>query len=123
MSFNVLNCYRIRMGPMASDDEAGNNGAFRVPSQGYRLLWVVASDGLGWEHVSVHATENRRDQTPTWDEMCRVKALFWDPEDVVMQLHPRQSQYVNDHPHVLHLWRPLKATIPEPPSMLVGRGA
>lgn len=52
--------------------------------------------------------------------MCQVKDVCWDDEDVVMQLHPRRSQYVNMHPHTLHLWRPLEASIPEPPSILVG---
>jgi hypothetical protein len=52
--------------------------------------------------------------------MCYVKRLCWDAEDVVMQLHPRESEYVNQHPHTLHLWRPIDAVIPEPPSIFVG---
>jgi hypothetical protein len=38
--------------------------------------------------------------------MCYVKRLFWDADDVVMQLHPRESEYVNAHPHVLHAGSP-----------------
>jgi len=52
--------------------------------------------------------------------MAYVKDLCWDDEDVVMQLHPRKSEYVNNHPHVLHLWRPRHEMIPTPPSILVG---
>jgi hypothetical protein len=52
--------------------------------------------------------------------MCHVKALFWDPEDWVVQYHPAESEYVNNHPHTLHLWRPTAATLPTPPSILVG---
>jgi hypothetical protein len=52
--------------------------------------------------------------------MAYVKDLCWDAEDVVMQLHPRKSEYVNNHPHVLHLWRPVDVEIPTPPSIFVG---
>jgi len=52
--------------------------------------------------------------------MSWVKMLCWDPEDVVMQLHPRQSEYVNNHPNVLHLWRPVNEAIPTPPAIYVG---
>jgi hypothetical protein len=52
--------------------------------------------------------------------MVFIKGLFWDDDDVVMQLHPKRSEYVNQHPHTLHLWRPMTATIPTPPASLVG---
>jgi len=110
----------------------GNNGCFEVasPEPGWTLE-IIASDGEGWEHVSVHASKGHdsrliggrstlRSRTPSWVEMTFVKDLFWDDEDVVMQLHPRRSEYVNMHPHTLHLWRPTAATIPTPPSILVG---
>jgi hypothetical protein len=53
--------------------------------------------------------------------MCYVKSLFWDDEEAVMQLHPPKSEWVNNHPYALHLWRPIGATIPLPPSVLVGK--
>ena len=100
-----------------------NNGAFTLPScePGW-LLFLIASDGEGWEHVSVHAyrDEGRKQRTPTWKEMVYCKDLFWDGEDVVMQLHPRKSQYINCHPFTLHLWRSRTTPIPEPPAELVG---
>lgn len=98
--------------------QQGNNGAFVIPNPepGMPALRVIASDGAGWEHVSV-STERR---TPTWSEMHHVKGLFWDPEEVVMQLHPRESNYVNNHPYVLHMWRPQMAEIPLPPTFMVG---
>ena len=112
---------------LSSTIASGNNGAFDFvgPVPGWRLL-VIASDGGGWEHVSVHAARERglRDvqtRVPTWAEMVFIKNEFWGPEDVVMQLHPRQSVYVNQHPHVLHLWRPLDKVIPEPPPEFVGQ--
>jgi hypothetical protein len=121
VSFHVPERYRMVDGPMASRESDGNNGAFVLPSPvSDRMLVMIASDGLDWEHVSVRAIQGRRDRTPVWDEMCHIKALCWDDEDVVMQLHPRKSEYVNNHSHVLHLWRPTVATIPEPHSLLVG---
>ena len=124
--FSVPNCYRIRDGLLPSDDSYGNNGAFLLPPVGPsdRRLYIIASDGAGWEHVSVHANDGKRNRTPTWEEMCRAKDAFWGPEDVVVQYHPRRSQYVNEHAHTLHLWRPtLGHGMPEPPSILVGRKA
>ncbi len=105
------------------DQNDGNNGAFDLesPEPGWRLA-CLASDGEEWEHVSIHAYNiiRTKQRTPTWREMCYIKRLFWDGNDVVMQLHPRETQYVNCHPHVLHLWRPTTQQIPEPDSILVG---
>jgi hypothetical protein len=104
---------------------AGNYGCFIVPPlRGQRKLYCLASDGEGWEHVSVHAhSTNKGRAIPNWDEMCSIKDLFWDPEDAVMQLHPRASVYVTTNAYVLHLWRPREETgmvIPEPDPTLVG---
>ena len=113
--FKVPNKYRVRAGRMVSDDSCGNNGAFLVPV-GLELCFVIASDGLGWQHVSA----SFQGRVPTWMEMCVLKDLFWDEEDTVMQLHPPKSEYINCHPNVLHLWRPLHQDIPKPPGHLVG---
>jgi len=116
---------RVRRGPLASTDDDGNNGAFLIHGP-LGLLTVIASDGsdwsesgltgLPWEHVSV-STPHR---TPTWKEMHYVKALFWADDEIVMQLHPAQSDWVNNHAHCLHLWRPLGREIPTPPAITVG---
>ncbi len=92
------------------------NGAFKV-FVGGRSFFVIASSGDGWEHVSVHPKNKKR--CPTWDEMCAVKDMFFEPEEVVMQLHPAHSEYVNNHPYCLHLWRPLEREIPLPPVKFV----
>lgn len=116
MTFHVPNKYRIHDGQMASDDTYGNNGAFKLQLKHGQSLFAIASDMWGWEHVSV----SRMDRTPTWDEMCQVKAMFWDDEDCVIQYHPPASEYVNNHPNCLHLWRPTKDKLPTPPSIMVG---
>ena len=77
---------------------------------------VVWSFGGGWDHVSV-SWPNR---CPTWDEMCRVKKLFFNPEEYCVEFHPAESQYVNYHPYCLHIWRPRWTDIPTPPPWMVG---
>jgi hypothetical protein len=122
--FHVPEEYRNQTGRLRSTRIDGNNGAFTIVSPiPNRVLYIIASDGLSWEHVSVHVLQERKLlRTPNWTEMCFVKDLFWDDEDVVMQLHPKKSEYVNNHPNVLHLWRPINLVqvIPTPPYELVG---
>jgi hypothetical protein len=113
--FHVPNEYRLTDGELASSNEDGNNGAFTIPFESFTLN-VIVSDGMGWEHVSV-SLSNR---TPNWREMCFVKDLFWDEEDVVIQYHPAKSEYVNMHENTLHLWRPVDKDIPIPPKEMVG---
>ena len=78
-------------------------------------LMVVASWGMGWDHVSV----SRQNRCPDWAEMCRVKNLFWGPEEVFIQYHPAKSQYRNFHRFCLHLWKPQDKEIPVPLPMMV----
>ncbi len=116
---------------MATDSSYGNNGVFVLhPTIGDRGMMIIASDGtewvqsglegVPWEHVSVHCYVGKRQFTPTWREMCAVKDIFWDAEDVVVQFHPRESEYVNNHANTLHLWRPVGIEIPTPPASTVG---
>lgn len=129
--FHVPENYRITNGQMASDFSYGNNGAFVFPSViAGRGLMVIASDGAEWkrsglegepwEHVSVHAFQGKKEYTPTWIEMCQAKDKFWSADDLVIQFHPRESEYVNNHVHTLHLWRPINQEIPTPPALTVG---
>lgn len=118
--FHVPNQFRYRDHPLVpSEDEDGNNGFFILPASLAKRrpqIAVQASDGGGWEHVSV-STATR---CPTWTEMCAIKDMFWDQEDCVIQFHPAKSQYVNMHPYCLHLWRPTEAVLPIPPAIFVG---
>lgn len=122
MSFHVPEQYRYKANerhPLHSGESDGNNGWFIIPASLAKKrpqLRIQASDGEGWEHVSI-STATR---CPTWDEMCFIKSLFWDDEDTVMQLHPPKSDWVNMHPYCLHLWRPTDAVIPRPAAELVG---
>lgn len=113
-----VEAFRITTGPMASDRSYGNNGAFRFYHQETKAwLAVIASDQLGWDHVSIHVTNEQR--CPTWEEMCYVKDLFFRDDELVIQFHPPKEDYVSRHPTTLHLWRSHKARHPLPPKELV----
>lgn len=120
----VLEASRVIDGPMASDRSWGAYGMFRLyRERGSKTeVRIVASGGdpddpmsEGWEHVSI-STATR---CPTWEEMCRVKDLFWGDDEAVLQFHPPKSEYVNNHPYCLHLWKPPYPVV-MPPSLLVG---
>lgn len=102
--------------------EGANFGAFYL-SHGKVGIIAIVSYGcaeIPWEHVSARARDYKGERTPTWDEMCWIKNLFWDDEECVIQYHPPKSDYVNNHPNVLHLWKPVGIEIPRPPSIAVG---
>lgn len=101
--------------PYRENGDAGN-GCFEIRINGKKPFHVIASNGDGWEHVSASCQY----LTPTWDEMCVVKALFFTPKEWVIQFHPSESEYVNNHPYCLHLWRPISVEFPTPPSILTG---
>lgn len=114
---HVPNQFRVQSGPFASDETYGNNGAFVIPFPGTRYkLSVICSDGAGWDHVSVSLTN----RCPNWEEMCFIKNLFWDDEDVVVQFHPKKSEYVNVHNYCLHMWKQQGVEITTPPKIMVG---
>jgi hypothetical protein len=113
-----LEPYRFLSGAWGS--KVGDDyGAFKIPGPKGESLVIIASPGdeeIQWEHVSV----STRHRCPYWSEMCYVKDLFWESDETVMQLHPAKSDYVNNHNHCLHLWKPINANIPLPPSIAVG---
>lgn len=63
---------------------------------------------------------NPINRCPKWNEMCIIKEMFFEDDEVVMQLHPKKEDYVNDHPYCLHLWKPQEVEIPTPPTFMVG---
>jgi hypothetical protein len=95
-----------------------NDGHYLIPhpKTGARLT-VIASTGLGWDHVSV----SLKNRTPTWEEMDFIYRLFFRDDETVMQLHVPASTKVNLHNYCLHLWRPTASgiSIPTPDPVLV----
>ncbi len=77
---------------------------------------LVFSWGGGWEHVSIAPYDKK---TPTWEDMCKVKRMFWEDDEAVVQIHPKREDYVNRKKNCLHLWRPIDQELPLPPKLYV----
>lgn len=102
------------------------DGAYQLPHNKIKdyVYQIIASTGMGWEHVSITLREKYRGKfvkrCPAWEEMCYIKDLFWGDTETVMQLHPPKSEHVNNHAYCLHLWRPIDVEIPMPDKLMVG---
>lgn len=126
--FKVPEKYRVPFMSMPGD----LFGAFAIPHPKDDILYYVMASsgepyednpGTGWDHVSVSLRNKAQDKmierTPTWEEMCLIKAMFWEEEATVLQYHPAKSDYVNIHNYVLHLWRPLAGPLMKPPKIQI----
>jgi len=99
---------------------SGEDGFACVIPRAEYYLCIVCSWGKNWEHVSIHAEINKEQQfCPFWEDMCYIKHSFFKDSETVIQYHPPRKCYVNNHPHVLHLWRPQKWEIVLPPIWMV----
>lgn len=129
--FCVPELYRVNTGVYASSlKHHGNNGHFKIMRSSFEFpkeskniagLFTQASDGEGWEHVSVSviAKVGKKRRLPTHAEMEFIRFLFWDSGDWVIEFHPPVEEYVNNAP-CLHLWRPVDTDFPKPPNYLIG---
>lgn len=120
-NLNLLNDYRRPYHGVMGDETCGN---FIIPSTSGNFKYhVIASSSDGWDHVSVSLLANNEkdiiERCPKWNEMCFIKDLFFEDEEEAFQFHPKKSEYVNIHPYVLHLWRPLEQGIQKPPTYMV----
>lgn len=102
---------------VASDDDSGCALTVRI-ARGVTAE-VIASWGMGWDHVSVVVIAAGRARTPTWGEMVTIKRMLFRPDEWAMELHPPETENISIHPHCLHLWRPHGAAIPTPPRIMV----
>ena len=66
------------------------------------LVWGEDEDG--WEHVSI--APKKQYKTPTWNDMCQLKDIFFREDEEVLQLHPKKDEYVSIKDNCLHLWKP-----------------
>ena len=98
--------------------ETKNDGMGGKYYDKYTGKWLnfIFSYQMGWEHLSVSMPS----RTPTWEQMCIMKDIFWNKNEACVEYHPREEDYVNNHKHCLHIWRPTHETLPTPPSILVG---
>ena len=92
----------------------GGNGEVKIGGWKGTVIW---SFGGRWEHVSV--APYRTYVTPSWDDMCKLKEMFFKDEECVLQYHPPKSDYINIMQNCLHLWRPTREAVPMPPVYMV----
>jgi len=128
-SFAHLERYRVREMSLWSSARGDRFGVFSIPFhriglKGGSLMVCVATEGnaeIPWEHVSLRIDlPDGTQRCPTWAEMSAAKDLFWCDDECVIQFHPPKAEYVNNHPFVLHLWRPIGVPIPRPPTIALG---
>lgn len=122
MAFTTARAERYRKPhPTRLSHKVGDTfGWFEFPTKlGGPVIRMQVSPGyleFEFEHVSVSLAH----RCPTWEEMCKVKDLFWDEEDTVVQFHPPKAEYVNLSKTCLHLWRWTKGKFPAPNKIEVG---
>ena len=119
-NLEYLEKYRLPH-PVTKNMGDGQNGFFYIPNMGINLA-CICSDGQGWEHVSVSLwsrKDKRIKRTPSWEEMCIVKDLFFAKDECVVQYHPTEDCYVNFDKYVLHLWKNPNIKFPTPPVVMV----
>ena len=81
------------------NDEMGGVGYITFGTLRASVIWG-RNEGE-YDHVSI-APKKR---TPTWEEMCKVKDMFFYEEEECFQLFPKKSEYVNIAKTCLHIWR------------------
>ncbi len=118
MAFKVPEIYRATYPKdhyYYSDESYGNNGVFKVPLSKKKDMHIIASDGGGWDHVSVSCDK----RVPTYYELQKIRRLFWDREDIVVAFHLSDKDNINIHEHCLHLWRKQEGMLELPPTIMV----
>ena len=105
-----LDKYRISMEHFGIiEDDPSKEGFFEM-RVGNDFYSVVASTGAGWDHVSVSG----RYGIPSHEVVSSVKDRFFNSDEVAVEIHPKKSEYINNHSRCLHLWRPTNAKLPVP---------
>ena len=118
---NLDNISNFRRIDLYSDGFLGDeaNGAFIIDRYNNGEFYlVIASNGQGWEHVSVTIHKKNGGSVkkcPSYQEMMMIKEKLFSEEDVVFQLHPREEDYISTHPYCLHLWKPNNCNMVVPP--------
>ena len=108
----IRKCFRL------SNMTEGTDGGYAVITTHNYTGSVVWSFGGGWDHVSVCPFKQK--YIPTWEDMCQLKDIFFGEDEWVCEFHPAKSEYVNNMPNCLHLWRPQNEALPIPPSWMTG---
>ena len=99
----------------AETDNDGIGGYYYDKFNNKKLNFIFSYQ-MGWEHLSVSMPS----KTPSWEQMCMMKYIFWNEDEACVEYHPKKEDYVNNHKHCLHIWKPTNEVLPLPPSILVG---
>lgn len=71
-------------------------------------LMVLVSENIYenelWRHVSL----SFHNKLPKWKDLREVKDIFIGKDKKAIQVFPKEEEYVNIHPYVLHLWSNLE---------------
>ncbi|HET9948786.1 MAG TPA: hypothetical protein VFQ22_07680 [Longimicrobiales bacterium] len=84
-------------------DPDGLGAAWQHLRLGLRVIESVlpyGDEGQLWHHVSV----SRASRLPSWNDLKQVRADFIGETRECYQVFPARERWVNDAPHVLHLW-------------------
>ena len=106
----ICSCTRLMVNYLGID---GGNGVIHIGNWEGSVIW---SNGGGWDHVSVSPFKRRI--VPSWDDMCRIKEIFFRDDEAVIEIHPPKDEYVNQVENCLHLWRTDDMKLP--PSWMIG---
>lgn len=107
----IKECKRITITSVSKD---GFRGFIKMPW--WKGTFICSFDF--WDHVSISPADIKL--TPSWDDMCLIKDIFFKEDEAVIQIHPPKAEYVNQMPNCLHLWRWNEGEMTLPPSWMVG---
>jgi hypothetical protein len=80
-------------------------------------------ESAGWQHLPsglvvsagvedterfgplLHISMSYHDHDPTWEEIKALRYIFFPKDMDVMMVLPKDTFYVNIHPHCFHLWQ------------------
>lgn len=107
-----FNQFRILDGPLASTNEAGENGAFVLvnkqdPDAALLIVTCVANQ---WEKITVTKQRKRmlsgpKSEEPNEADLRTVKAVFFKPEETAVEFHPHSKSALFPIPFHRVLWR------------------
>ena len=93
-------------------------GNFLIPGD-KGVYFVRAARMPDWDHLCVFVLEDEngieRHRMPTSEELHEIFEVFFEDDEVGIEVYPTTEEYVNIEEFTLHLWRPVESVLPEPP--------
>lgn len=89
---------------MSVHDGAIPPGALAFRSNDGGLIVLVSEEVHKDGRTYLHVSFSRRSRTPSYEDLDRVRKSFIGEGRESVQVFPPKEEYVNLHPHTLHLW-------------------